>query len=198
MATDYGKLIANLLAFYDFAGKTVIAVGAGGGQMIEYARAAGHVLALDSDPAALDKLREKLRAAGLEDRVTPVLGDFTESNLKADAVLFEFCLHEMPDPAKAVTHARGMARDIVIFDHWPGSEWSYLAAEDEKVAAGWAALVRFPVKKKQRHAAVHAFQDYDELHEKLKGQGETAMARIAKYKGQTGIRITMAYGLALI
>jgi predicted RNA methylase len=198
MATDYGKLVDNLLAFYNFTDKTVIAVGAGGGQLIGYGWAAARVLALDNDPAALERLRERLSAAGLEDRFTPVLGDFFESNLRADAVLFEFCLHEMADPAAAVERARGMARDVVIFDHWPGSEWSYVSAEDEKVAASWAALVRFPVKKKQMHEAVQSFRDYDELYEKVKGQGETAISRIAPYKGRTGIRIPMAYGLAFI
>jgi hypothetical protein len=198
MATDYAKLVENLLSFYNFTDKTVIAVGAGGGQLIGYGRAAGHVLALDNDAAALEKLRERLKTAGLEDRFTLVLDDFYKSSLKADAVLFEFCLHEMPDPAAAVEHARGMARDVIVFDHWPGSEWSFAAAEDQKVAAAWASLVRFPVKKKQMYEAVQAFQDYDELYEKVKGQGETAISRIAPYKGRTGIRLPMAYGLALI
>jgi hypothetical protein len=198
MATNYAKLVDNLLAFYNFADKAVIAVGAGGGQLIGYGRVAARVLALDSDAAALEKLRESLKTAELEDRFTLILDDFYKADLKADAVLFEFCLHEMPDPAAAVERARGMARDVIIFDHWPGSEWSYVAAEDQKVAASWAALVRFPVKKKQRHEAAQSFKDYDELYEKVKGQGETALSRIERYKGQTGIRIPMTYGLALI
>ena len=45
---------------------------------------------------------------------------------------------------------------------------------------------------------VQFFGDYEELFQKVKGQGETALARIAKYKGLTGIRIPMSYGLALI
>jgi len=48
MATDDKKLIAELLSFYDFTAETVIAVGAGGGQLLEYGRAAGQVLALIS------------------------------------------------------------------------------------------------------------------------------------------------------
>jgi ubiquinone/menaquinone biosynthesis C-methylase UbiE len=198
VATDYAKLADNLLAFYNFSDKTVIAVGAGGGQLVRYGRAAAHVLALDNDAAALEELRESLKTAGLEDRFTLVLDDFYKSNLKADAVLFEFCLHEMSDPAAAVERARVMAPDVIIFDHWPGSEWSYVAAEDQKVAASWAALVRFPVKKKQRHEAVQSFKDYGELFEKVKGQGETAVSRIERYREQTGIRIPMTYGLALI
>ncbi len=198
MATDYAKLVANLLAFYDLRGKTVLAVGAGGGQLIEYGRAAGKVLALDNDPKALEKLRENLRAAGLEDKFSPVLGDFYALDLKADVVLFEFCLHEMADPGAAVERARGMAPDVIVFDHWPGSEWSFVAGEEEKVEASWAALARFPVRRKRSYEAIQAFKDYDELFEKLKGQGETAIARIDGYKGRAGIRIPMTYGLALI
>jgi SAM-dependent methyltransferase len=198
MATDYPKLIANLLAFYDFKDKTVIDVGAGGGQLVEYGRIAGKVLALDSDPQALEKLRENLKIAGLEDKFLPVLGDFFKVELKADVVLFEFSLHEMSDPGAAVERGRSMASAVVVFDHWPGSEWAYVGAEDQKVAASWASLGCFPVKKKEMHEAVQFFSDYEELFQRVKGQGETSLARIAGYKGQTGIRIPMSYGLALI
>jgi hypothetical protein len=198
MAADYKRLVADLLAFFDLKGKTVLSVGAGGGQLIEYGRAAGQVLALDSDSRALEKLRESLRAAGLEDKFSPILGDFFDVDLEADAVLFEFSLHEMPDPGAAVERARGMAPSVVVFDHWPGSEWSYIAAEEKKVAASWASLARFPVLKTQLHETFQLFNDYGELYEKVKGQGETSLARIAAYQGRTGIRIPMPYGLALV
>lgn len=198
MAADYKRLIANLLAFYDLADKTVISVGGGGGQLIEYGRAARNVLAVDNSAPALEKLRDNLKAAGLEDKFTPVLGDFYELDLKAEVVLFEFSLHEMADPGAAVERARRMAPAVVVFDHWPGSEWSYIADEEKKVAAGWAALGRFPVKKKRMHEAVQSFKDYAELFEKVKDQGETSLARIAEFKGKKDIRIPMLYGLALI
>lgn len=198
MAADYKKIISNLLAFYDFKEKLVIDVGAGGGQLVEYGRAARKVLALDNDAQALEKLRENLKSVGLEDKFSPILGDFFEVDLKADAVLFEFSLHEMKDPGAALEHARGMAPDVIIFDHGPASEWSYIAAEENKVAASWASFERFPVRKTQMHEAVQFFNDYEELYQKVKGQGETSLARIAKYKKQTGIRIPMSYGLVLI
>ena len=198
MATDYKRLIANLLAFYDFKDKTILSVGAGGGQIIEFGRETARVLALDNDEQALEKLRENLKIAGLENKFVPILGDFFEVDLKADVVYFEFCLHEMRDPGAAVERGRGMAPDVVVFDHWPGSEWSYLTSEENKVAASWASLSRFPVKKKEMHEAVQSFNDYEELFQKVKGQGETSLARIARYRGQTGIRIPMSYGLALI
>ena len=126
------------------------------------------------------------------------MGDFFAIDLKADVVLFEFCLHEMADPGAAVERARGLAPAVVVFDHGPGSEWSYLAAEERKVAASWAALRRLPVIKTLKHETVQVFSDYEQLYQRLKGQGETSLARIAAYRGQTDIRIPMPYGLALI
>jgi predicted RNA methylase len=198
MAADYKKMVADLVAFYDLKDKTVLTVGAGGGQLIEYGRVAGKVLALDSDAQALEKLQENLKIAGLEDKFSPILGDFFQVDLRADIVLFEFCLHEMADPGAAVERARGMAPAIVVFDHWPGSEWSFIAAEEEKVAASWASLERFPVKKTRVYETVQLFSDYEQLYQKVKGQGETSLARIATFKGRTDIRIPMTYGLALI
>jgi tRNA A58 N-methylase Trm61 len=198
MATDIKTIIANLLAFYDFRDKTIISVGAGGGQLIEYGRTAGKVIAVDNDPSAMEKLRENLKLSGLEDKFTTVLEDFDRTASRGDAVLFEFCLHEMSDPEAAVKHARSLAPDVIIFDHWPGSEWSTIAAEEAKVAAGWQALMHFAMKKEQKHDAVQVFKDYEELYTKVKGQGETSIARIAKYKGKTDIVIPMSYGLVLI
>jgi len=198
MAADYPKMVADLLEFYALKDKTVLAVGAGGGQLIEYGRTARKVLALDSDPQAIGKLRESLRAAGLGDRFEPVLGDFFGTSLAADVVLFEFCLHEMPDPGAAVEHARALAPEVVVFDHSPGSEWSAIAAEELKVAASWAALGRFPVKKARTYETVQIFANYDQLFEKVKGQGPASLARIEAYKWRTDIRIPMPYGLALI
>ncbi|MCK7462089.1 MAG: serine hydrolase [Sphingobacterium sp.] len=159
MAADYKKMVADLLAFYDLGDKTVLSVGAGGGQLIEYGRTARKVLALDSDALALEKLRENLEAAGLEDRFEPVLGDFFAIDLKADVVLFEFCLHEMADPGAAVERARGLAPAVVVFDHGPGSEWSYLAAEERQ---GGGRLGRAPSlpgdQKTRKHETVQVFQ----------------------------------------
>jgi len=195
---DYGKMVADLVGFHELGGKTVLAVGAGGGQLVEYGRAARRVVALDSDPGAIDALRSKLKAAGLEDRYEPVVGDFFRTSRPADVVLFEFCLHEMPDPGAAVEHARGLAPDVVVFDHAPGSAWAFIASEEDKVAAAWAALGRFPVKKIRRCETVQAFADFADLRERVKGQGPTTLARIEAYRGETDIRIPMSYGLALV
>ncbi len=198
MATDYRRLVTNLLAFYDFKGKTVIDVGAGGGQLIEYGREAAKILAVDNDPQAVAGLKARLRDAGLEEKFKPILADFFEADLQADVVLFEFSLHEMRDPKAALERAGRMAPAVVVFDHAPGSEWAYFAAEEDKVAAGWAAIERLPAKKTARYEAEQFFPDFAELVDKVKGQGDISLARIERYKGRTGIRIPMSYGLALI
>jgi predicted RNA methylase len=198
MAADYKKIVADLLAFYEFKGRTVLSVGAGGGQLIEYGREARKVLALDCDAAALDRLRENLKAAGLEDKFEPILGDFFTTAPEADVVLFEFSLHEMADPVAALERARRLAPAVVVFDHGPGSLWSYMAAEEDKVVAAWAAVCRLPVRKTRIHEGVQTFAGFEALYEKVKGQGETSLARIEGYRGQAGIRIPFTYGLALI
>ncbi len=198
MPADYKKMVADLLDFYDFEAKTVLDVGGGGGQLSEFGRAAGRVLALDVDPAALERLRENLRAAGLEGKFEPVQGDFFTIDLKADVVLFEFSLHEMSDPAAAVERARTMAPEVVVFDHWPGSPWSFIGAEEDKVASSWSSLARFPVRKTRQYETLQVFGDYGGLVERVKGLGETTLARIARFEGHTDIRIPMPYGLALV
>jgi SAM-dependent methyltransferase len=191
-------MVADLLAFYDLRDKTVLSVGGGGGQLIEYGRAAGRVLALDCHAPALEKLRENLKIAGLEDKFQPVLGDFFKIDLEADVVLFEFCLHEMTDPGAAVERACGLAPDVIVFDHWPGSPWIFIGAEEEQVAASWASLARFPVRKTRTYKTVQLFSDYEKLRERVKGLGQPSLSRIDAYEGQTDIRIPMPYGLALI
>jgi tRNA A58 N-methylase Trm61 len=198
MATDTRKVIENLSAVYDFGGRTIIVVGGGGGQFIEYGRSARQILAVDNDAEAIRKLRENLKKAGLEDKFTPILGDFYEARLKGDGVLFEFCLHEMSDPRAAVQHAQTMAPDVIIIDHWPGSEWSFYTAEAEKVARSWASLESFVFKKRRKYDAVHFFHDYDELCQKLKDQGDLSLARIEKFRSQKNISIPVSYGIAVI
>jgi tRNA A58 N-methylase Trm61 len=198
LATDVQKIVQSLLAVYDPSERTIIVVGGGGGQFIEYGRRAAQILSLDSDAEAIRLLRENLKKAGLEDRFTPILGDLYESRLKGDAVLFEFCLHEISDPEAAIRHAQTMAPDIVVIDHWPDSEWSYYTAETEKVKTSWEALQSFPLKKKQSYQLVHLFNDYDELCQKLKDQGDLSLARIEKFRSKSHIAIPFTYGIAVI
>jgi hypothetical protein len=198
VATDIKKIISNLFAFYDFTDRIVLSVGAGGGQFVEYGRAARGVIAIDQDLAALEKLHESVAAAGLDEKFTIVHSDFLSSDVKADVVLFEFCLHEMPDPAAAVRRARTLAPEVLILDHAPGSDWSAAAAEDEKVAHLWADFSMSAFRKVQTYHAVQKFGDYDELFQKVKGQGEVSLERIQRFRNERDIVIPMIYRFALI
>lgn len=198
MATDIKKIINNLLAFYDFNNQTIITVGAGGGQLIEYGRISKNVLAIDHDEEALHKLKDNLLKSGLDDKFTLIHSDFYLSNLQGDVVMFEFCLHEMKDPKKALKHALTMAPNILITDHWPSSEWAYIVDEKEKVAKSWTALELFHLKKVHRYDTVQFFNDYEEIYQKVKMQGENSIKRINDFKDKKNFTIPMSYGFALI
>ncbi|MGE0076999.1 MAG: class I SAM-dependent methyltransferase [Bacteroidales bacterium] len=198
MAADVKRMIADLLDFYDFSNKVVLSVGAGGGQFIEYGRVAKQVIAIDNDKDALARLDANLRLSSLSNKFTLINSDFYAVNERADVVMFEFCLHEMSDAELAIQHARIMAPEILVTDHWPKSEWAYVVDEEEKVIKSWAALRKFNLKNVQQYDSVQFFHTYDELFQKVKVQGEQSIRRISKYKGLVNFTIPMSYGFACI
>jgi hypothetical protein len=198
MVTNINEIISNLLSFYDFEDKIVVAVGSGGGQLIEYARPARQVLAVDSDAEALEELKKSLRSHRLENKFGIYHSDFDRTSLKGDVVLFEFCLHEMKDPIQAIMHARASAPDVVIVDHLPDSEWAYYVAEDEKAWAVWDAVHKCGTKKRATFAATQYFGDYRELQGRVEPMGDVSVHRIRRFSSVLDIQIPMRYGLALI
>ena len=198
MATDIAQLIRNLTAFYDFRGKSILSIGAGGGQMIEYARTATRVIALDSSAEALDQLKGRLAGTGMEDRFALHCGDFLASRLRADVAAFEFCLHEMTDPAAAIAHACGLAPEVLVMDHWPGSDWAFYVAEELKVARSWEALAAARPRVTRSYEATQVFRDYEELRLKVLPQGEVALRRIEPFRERKDFSIAMSYGFALL
>jgi len=198
MATDLRQIVENLCAFYDLTGKTVVSVGAGGGQLVEYARPTRHVVAVDNDQAALDRLAQRLDATGLRDKFTLIASDFAQARPSGDVVLFEFCLHEMNEPSSALAHARELAPDVVVIDHAPGSEWIWYGAEDVAVERSWRAVEAEPVRRRQDVQGIQTFAEYAELEVKMAGQGPVSAERIARYRGERAIRIPMPYRLALL
>lgn len=198
MATDVKKIMENLLKFYNFNHQTIISVGAGGGQFVEYGRSSKKVIAIDNDQHALEKLEIILQKSQLTDKFTLIHSDFNLVNTKADVVMFEFCLHEMQDPETAVNHALTMAPNILINDHWPDSEWAYIVDEKEKVQKSWAVLKTFELQKVKRYKTFQFFQDYEELYQKVKLQGNHTIQRIERYKNEKNFNIPMTYAFALI
>jgi len=198
MSTDVSKIVTNLLAFYNLTGKTIISVGAGGGQFIEYGRNAEKVYAIDNDEAALELLKERLLKAELESKFTLIHSDFYLTSQRADVVIFELSLHELSDTALAIGHALTLASNVIVLDHWINSQWIYFIDEKEKVTRSWAALKAFNFSKFQQYDTFEFFEDYEELLQMVQGQGEIAISRIVEFRDQKQFTIPLSYAIALI
>jgi protein-L-isoaspartate O-methyltransferase len=198
MAVDTARIVADLLAFYDFSAKAVLAVGAGGGQLAEYGRRARQVVAVDCDAAAVTALARRVRALGLEDRFTLRHSELLAVEDPADVVLFELSLHEMPDPGLALDHALGLAPEVVVLEHSPGSPWAYQVLEEDKVELAWRAVHQRRPSRARHHRLEHRFATHRELLDKVRSQGEEAVRRAERFRGLTDIAIPVGYGLALL
>ena len=198
MATDIAKVVANLTSFYDFRNRSVVHVGAGGGQFIGYASAARRVVAIDPDAAALEPLRAAIDRLGLGDRFTVRQARFESYTGEADVVFFEFCLHEMDDPEAAIRHARTLAPETLVIDHAPESQWAWHTAETEKAARSWAAIERAGVTAGRSFVGRQLFADVDALVARLASLGEPALSRARALGKATGIDIEMTYRVALL
>jgi ubiquinone/menaquinone biosynthesis C-methylase UbiE len=196
--TDVGLIVANLSAFYDWSGKTVVHVGAGGGQLLGYAARCRRVVAVDRDAAAVARLREKLRGHALEPIFEVVVGDFDSLRLQGDVVLLEFCLHEMTDPAAAIRHARAAAPDVVVIDHRPESPWSWYAAEADAMERAWTAVAAAGTRQERGYDAVQRFDHFRDLEARFATLGDESQRRIGVFRDQGDIEIPMPYGIALL
>ena len=196
MAADYAKMAENLSRFYDFRGKVVLFVGAGGRQLLDPELGMKKLIAIDRNVEALKGLETSI-AAKLG-RIDVVGASFENVSVSGDVVYFEFCLHETSDPPLALTHARTLAPDTVVFDHLPDSPWSFHAAEEDKVRRSTEAMERFGIRRRHSLSVEQRFGDYDELLAKIGVQGEVAIQRAQRFRGATNIVIPMNCGLALL
>lgn len=198
MAAGYQPLIDHLQRFYDFAGKAVLLVGAGSGRLLSPAVKTNRIIAVDRDAGALARLKTSLHAKGMRARVETVCARFEDLTAPADVVYFEFCLHEMADPEVALSRARTLAPDIVVYDHSAGSEWSFHAAEDEKICRSSAAVERFGIRRRDRVPFEQRFKTHAELLAKLTPQGPAALRRAQPFAGASNIVIPMPCDLLLL
>jgi SAM-dependent methyltransferase len=198
MATDIGAIERNLQSFYDFQDKSVIHVGAGGGQLIGYAAITRSVLAIDIDSAAISRLEESVREKGLEHRFKIEVADILLISAEADVVFFELCLHEMPDPGRALKHAYSLAPNILVIDHHPDSPWAWYVCEDKKAGRSWDEVRKFNIVREASFTATQHFDTYSALLAKVEVMGETAIERIADFVDTRNISIKMQYSIALI
>jgi hypothetical protein len=198
MATDVEAILKNLVEFYDFGDKTVIAAGAGGGQLAGYGRHARHVIAVDPDELAIRRLADAVAHLGIADRFSYVTGTLETCDASGDVVLFEFCLHEMADPASALDHAFNLAPDIVVIDHLASSVWAFHGNEDEKAARSWRAVEAAEVAERAVFETEQRFRDFEELHNRLIGQGAESLQRVERFRGETNLVIPMTYAIARV
>jgi hypothetical protein len=195
LAINRQQLSQDLRRFYDFANKTVLLVGAGNRLLFDSEVQTRKLIAIDYDISALEEL--KVNTQG-ENSVEMIAADFADVTISGDVVCFEFCLHEMMRPYEALLHARGLAPDIVVFDHLPDSEWSFYAAEDDKVRRCTGAMQRFGIRHREAFRTEQHFRDHEELLAKLIRQGPVATERTRHLAGGTDIVIAMDYQLALL
>jgi ubiquinone/menaquinone biosynthesis C-methylase UbiE len=198
LVVDRNELTANLTRFYDFKGKNVLYVGAGGGQLLGPDSGVKEVVAIDSNGEALEGFRKeaKTKWAGIPIRFAP--HKFESVGLRGDVTYFEFCLHEMADPRKALEHARSLGPDIVVMDHLPHSEWMFYAAEETEVLHSTKAAESFGIRRRETLLAEQRFKDFEELATRMSGQGELSHQRLLALKGTKDIRLRMDYGLFLL
>jgi hypothetical protein len=198
MATDIAIVIGNLTSFYDFRGKSVVHVGAGGGQFVGYAVNASRVVAVDPDAAAVAQLQTVIAALGLGDRFIVRQAGFESVAEPADVVFFEFCLHEIGDPAAALAHARTLAPETLVIDHAPDSHWAWYTAETEKAERSWAAVEQGGIRRQERFAGWQHFADAEALLQRVASLGEPAVSRARALAGTTNIEIPMTYRVAVL
>jgi len=198
MATDYARLSRDLERFYDFTGKVVLYVGAGGRQLLAPSVRIRKWIAIDKDPAALHQLKTEAAARGTQGNVEVIEARFEEVTRPGDVVYFEFCFHEMADPEAALTHAKSLAPDIVVYDHSAGSEWIFFGAEEDNVVRSSAAMERFGIRRRETFFAEQRFGSFEELLAKVAPQGPLAIERAQRFAGATNIVIPMAHELDLL
>jgi 2-polyprenyl-3-methyl-5-hydroxy-6-metoxy-1,4-benzoquinol methylase len=198
MAADIAAIVRNLTAFYAFAGKSMLHVGAGGGQFVAFAARARRVVGVDPDRGALELLRAAVRAAGLQDRYHPRCAEVLTVLEPTDVVLFEFRLHEMEDRKAALAHARTLAPETLIVDHSPDSPWARYCGEEAQVASNWEVTEAARPIRVARYHGTQTFHDFAELEAELGTLGEPTPTRITPFRGLTDFSIEMPYRFALL
>jgi ubiquinone/menaquinone biosynthesis C-methylase UbiE len=198
MATDIAAILQNLESSYDFTGRSVIHVGAGGGQCIGYAGKAHSVLGVDHDAVAVERLKAAIRERGIEDRFRVLQADVQSVSARADVALFEFCLHEIVDPLTALRHALTLAPEVLIVDPTPDSAWAWQLCETEKVLRGWAASEHFRIAFDRTFPGVQRFHDHAELLAMVQELGECVIRRALEFRDRTDFSIDMPYRVVLL
>jgi hypothetical protein len=198
LTTNYAALSENLEGFYDFTDKVILLVGAGTGTLLPSELRLKKLIAVDRSVGALADSKGKLSQIRSRHPLEIIPAKFESVFLFADVVYFEFSLHEIVDPKLALTHARGMAPDIVVFDHSPNSDWAFHTGEEHMVRRSSLAMKRFRIRRRKVLQVEQRFADYPELFSKVSAQGPIAARRANSYLGAENIIIPMRCQLVLL
>jgi predicted RNA methylase len=195
MAVNSIELINNIDSFIDFSNRSVLIIGAGGGQLVGYAANAKQIIAVDNDENSINQLRERVSKTMLKDKYSYIVNDFFNVTCKADILVFEFSLHEIPDIKKAIEHGKELAPQVIVFDHCKESEWLYIVQEEGKIENEDNILEKMNVKKAKQYSTMQSFNEYEDLKKKVEIQGEESIKAIHKYITTKNIEIDMKYKL---
>jgi SAM-dependent methyltransferase len=198
MAVNSIELINNIDSFIDFSNRSVLIIGAGGGQLVGYAANAKQIIAVDNDENSINQLRERVSKTMLKDKYSYIVNDFFNVTCKADILVFEFSLHEIPDIKKAIEHGKELAPQVIVFDHCKESEWLYIVQEEGKIENEDNILEKMNVKKAKQYSIMQSFNEYEDLKRKVVIQGEESIKAIHKYITTKNIEIDMKYKLVEI
>ena len=106
----------KLLEDYVSQGDTVIDLGCGPGfftvDMAKMVGPTGNVIAIDLQPAMLERVRKKALRAGVADRLLchQCRADRLGLSCEADFILAYYMVHETPDPASLFSEVKGLLR----------------------------------------------------------------------------------------
>jgi hypothetical protein len=198
LAADYALLSRRLRGFYNFADKSILAIGAGHGHLLDPAIPKKRLIAVDRDLSALQEFQRRVASNGNHNSIEALHSSFGDVAIHCDVVYMEFCLHEMCDPFSALKHARTLAPDVVVYDHSSASKWSYYGAEEDLVKRSTLAMKNFGIRRSSSFRTFQRFVDYPELLCKVSAQGPAAIQRIERFSGTTNFVIPMICELVLL
>jgi SAM-dependent methyltransferase len=101
--------------------------------------------AIDVDPGSIDDARANVAAAGLDDRVRPMVHDASDPQLpgRFDLITIFEALHDMNHPVQALRTARGSLApegSVVIADERVADRFTAPGDEVERFNFGWSIL----------------------------------------------------------
>jgi SAM-dependent methyltransferase len=115
---------------------------------IAIARAYPHVTvdSFDVDPTSIERARTNIAAAGLDDRMRPVLHDASDADLGGtyDLITIFEALHDMNHPVEALRAARASLADggsVLVADEWVAERFAPPGDEIERLMYGFSILL---------------------------------------------------------